>query len=294
MKLTEFYEPPPHELTLLQQQLLYSKFVEQFNRSTTEADLEAFHQAREIGLFLNSAVNFPEAQTSFVAAMLEQLNWFPEFCGDIEAGEQIKSLGYPDNYIFQGDATELIQYIPDESINLIFTDPPYLKDSMYIYRWLAEQAARVLTPDGFLLTYVGNYWKEDAMMLMRNYLSYFWDYTIIHSGNSPVQRNRRTRSTTKSILCYTKKASRALPRIEVQASFKGSGPSKQYHPWGQSVDEAQYYISCFSKPGDTILDPFMGGGTTAVACLQSSRAWIGFEINSKYAQIGQGRVYSDS
>lgn len=196
----------------------------------------------------------------------------------------------PVNQIYTGNAVDLINQIPGKSVDLIFTDPPYLKSYMWLYGWLAKEATRVLKPDGFLMTYVGNYWKCDTMALLRRHLDYFWDYTIIHGGDCPLQRNRRTRSRTKSILCYTLKGSKVLPRVEVWSAIESKGKSKQWHKWGQHEDEAKYYIECFTEPGDLVLDPFIGGGTTAVACEAIGRNWIGFEIDATQAEIARQRL----
>jgi 16S rRNA G966 N2-methylase RsmD len=208
--------------------------------------------------------------------------------------ESIKLAGdsqmFPLNQIYTGNATKLASRIPDGSVDLIFTDPPYLKRYMWLYGWLAKEATRLLKPNGFLMTYVGNYWKCEAMALLRRHLDYFWDYTIIHGGDCPVQRNRRTRVRTKSILCYTLKGSKALPQAEVWSAIDGEGKSKQWHEWGQHEDEAKYYIECFTTPGDMVLDLFIGGGTTAVACEAIGRNWIGFEINATQADIARQRV----
>lgn len=45
-----------------------------------------------------------------------------------------------------------------------------------------------------------------------------------------------------------------------------------------------------SKEGDIILDPFMGSGTTAVACIREKRHWIGYELNPEYYKIATRRI----
>ena len=268
----------------------YTQFVQAINQALTEATLAGFHHAKASG---EALLNLPEITSDMVnatQAMLEQLNWWPEARGDVEAGERMSPYGFPERYIYLGDARELVQYIPDHSIDLIFTDPPYVRDSIDSYGWLAQEASRILAPNGFLMAYVGNYWKDEAMVQMREHMAYFWDYTIIHGKAQPLQRNRNTRSTTKSILCYRLPGSTSLPNVEVKSAYQGSSASKEYHPWGQPVDEATYYIRCFSEPDDLVLDPFIGGGTTAVACEQSNRSWLGFEMDPRHARVAQNRV----
>lgn len=194
--------------------------------------------------------------------------------------------------IYTGDARELAKGIPDESVDLIFTDPPYIKKHILLYDWLGETAARVLKPDGFLLAYVGAYWKDEVMQLLRKNMSYFFDYILLNSGNSPIMWNRKTISRHKSIMAYTKQESKPLPRTNVISFWVGSGEDKRYHTWGQDESSARYYIDCFSRPGDIVFEPFAGGGTTAAVCRVLSRKYLAFEVDEKTADIARARVAS--
>ncbi len=192
--------------------------------------------------------------------------------------------------IITGDARELAKAIPDGSIDMIFTDPPYIKKYMHLYAWLAETAERVLKPDGFLLVYVGAYWKWDMMKMLNDHMSYFFDYILLNLGNSPIMWNRKTISRHKSIMAYVKKGSKALPRTNVISFWVGSGEDKRYHTWGQDESSARYYIDCFSRPGDIVFDPFVGGGTTAYVCRVLGRPYLAFELDSATADIARARV----
>lgn len=52
----------------------------------------------------------------------------------------------------------------------------------------------------------------------------------------------------------------------------------------------EWFIKLFTKPGDIVLDPFMGSGTTAVACLRMNRHFVGVELNPTYLKLAQERV----
>lgn len=56
------------------------------------------------------------------------------------------------------------------------------------------------------------------------------------------------------------------------------------------VDLPAWFIQLFTKPGDLVLDPFMGSGTTAIACIKHSRHYCGFEINQEYINIASERI----
>lgn len=194
------------------------------------------------------------------------------------------------NKIICGDALEVAEkYIEPESVDLIFTDPPYLKQYMYLYEWLASEAVRVLKPNGFLLVYCGPYWKSQVMAYLGKDLSYFWDFILIDCGNSPIMWQRKIISRYKSILAYHKNGASPLPYTNVLGCIQGFGGDKRFHKWGQDENTARYYIECFSKENDLIVDYFVGGGTTPVICQRLRRNFKGFENDPQAFQIAEHR-----
>jgi site-specific DNA-methyltransferase (adenine-specific) len=65
---------------------------------------------------------------------------------------------------------------------------------------------------------------------------------------------------------------------------------KRFHPTQKPEEVMRKLILMFSKEGDIILDPFIGSGTTAIACKALKRNYIGFEINPKYCKIANQRL----
>ena len=199
----------------------------------------------------------------------------------------------PENYknqIVTGDARDLAQRIPDASIDLIFTDPPYTKEFMHLYSWLAETAARVLRPDGFLFAYAGVYWKWDVMRRLSEHLDYWFDMVLSNSGKSSIMWNKRVISRYKSILVFTRKGETPRARVIAVSWFNGGGEDKRYHTWGQDESSARYYIDCFSQKGDIVYDPFAGGGTTVAVCKALERNFVASEIRPDMAEIARARV----
>lgn len=68
------------------------------------------------------------------------------------------------------------------------------------------------------------------------------------------------------------------------------GGSELTHPTEKPVPLMQTLVESYSTPGDTILDPFMGSGTTGVACVETGRNFIGIEINEDYCNIARKRI----
>ena len=67
-------------------------------------------------------------------------------------------------------------------------------------------------------------------------------------------------------------------------------PSKMVHPTQKPLDIIQRLIDKFSDKNDIVLDPFLGSGTTAVACLNTDRHYIGFELDPQYYDIACKRL----
>lgn len=65
---------------------------------------------------------------------------------------------------------------------------------------------------------------------------------------------------------------------------------ERFHPTQKPQTALMRLILASSNEGDTVLDPFMGGGSTAVACISSARNFIGFEINPKYYEASRKRI----
>jgi len=193
--------------------------------------------------------------------------------------------------LYCSDAIEKAEsIIPDGSVDLIFTDPPYSKEYHYCYEFLAREAARVLKPTGFLIAYTGPYWKHKVMMALGEQLEYFYDFILMHRGNTSILWPRRIITGYKSLLCYTLKGSKALPVTNVLGKYDGTGGDKRFHRWGQEANTARYYIDVFSRENDLVVDYFLGAGTFAEVCKALNRNFIGFEIDKETYDIARARV----
>lgn len=190
-------------------------------------------------------------------------------------------------------ALATIQHLPiaDNSIDLIFTDPPYPREYLPCYQWLAWEAARVLKPGGFMFAMAGGYFLNKIYSMFESVpaMSYFWEFHHRSNGDAPYIWPRFVVAKTKVILAYVK--GDGLPRIKsVLSMFESTRKSKQFHHWGQDVESARYYIDCFSAEGDIVLDPFIGGGTTAVACGLIGRKCLAFDIDMSAVITSRDRV----
>ena len=76
-------------------------------------------------------------------------------------------------------------------------------------------------------------------------------------------------------------------------NFSGESKRKVGHPSPFPIELPKRCIRLFTFVGDTILDPFLGSGTTLIACLQTNRKGIGIEIDQGYCQIAKRRVLTE-
>ena len=70
-------------------------------------------------------------------------------------------------------------------------------------------------------------------------------------------------------------------------------PSADQHPTEKPINLFGHFIELHSQKGEVILDPFLGSGTTAVACERLGRNWIGIEIDPEYCKIAEKRVAAE-
>jgi len=192
---------------------------------------------------------------------------------------------------YHGDARNMApEIIHPNTVDLIFTDPPYQKKYLYLYDWLAEEAIRALKPDGFLIAYSGIFWKQQIMEALGRQLDFFYDFVLIHRGTTTILWPRRVITGYKSLLCYRLKSSKAVPRTNVLGKYNGTGGDKRFHKWGQEANTARYYIDCFTHEGNLVADYFLGAGTFAEVCKALNRDFIGFEIDGDTIAMARERL----
>ncbi len=76
-------------------------------------------------------------------------------------------------------------------------------------------------------------------------------------------------------------------------NFAGESRKRVGHPAPFPVELPKRCIKLFSFVGDTVLDPFLGSGSTLVACVLTNRKGIGVEIDKKYCEIAKNRIINE-
>jgi len=176
-----------------------------------------------------------------------------------------------------GDFREVLADIPDSSVDLIFTDPPYPAEYLPLWKDLAAFAARVLKPGRLLITYSGQYYLPTIMTSLAAHLDYVWLGAVILPGAHNQVHQRHIRCGIKPLLFYARPP--YTPTTWFEDCYTSEGVEKTAHEWQQSIWCARYYIERLTSPGAVVVDPFIGGGTTAVAAHELGRTIIGAEID---------------
>ena len=186
-----------------------------------------------------------------------------------------------------GDCLQIMRDIPDGSVDAVITDPPYglnFLDNEWdksIPSWI-DEGRRVGKNVAFTTapTTLWDYPRPDWVCC--------W-----HRKHASSRTNKGGFNLWSPILYY---GNLKIP-TDFYATHFGTywrQHKKVDHPSPKPIELYRWIIEWASLPGDTILDPFMGSGTTGVACMMEGRKFIGIEIDPDYYAIAEKRNYEAS
>lgn len=190
--------------------------------------------------------------------------------------------------IYLGDMRELSKDLEDNSIDLIFTDPPYHDEFLCLYRDLGRIAQRVLKPGGFIAAYTGNrFIPVIQRWWYRAGLKYFWTFAGIQLDSTQRYFEKKIFVDWRPVIVYSK----GKPELHGWCpDGVKTNRDKKWHPWGQGEKPIERWISALTDKGDLVLDPFVGGASTIVACILTGRKYIGFEIEEEWYSKALQRI----
>lgn len=193
--------------------------------------------------------------------------------------------------IITDDAANLINKLNDDSVDLFFSDPPYSKDSLYLFNDLARLAQSKLKEGGVCLTYTPHAHLDFILKGMTEHLEYWWIFGINQTGKEARIWKHKLWVGWKPILAFGKKPMNGrLTDTWLRDWFRGTGEDKEFHKWGQPVNEATYWIEALCPEGGLIVDPYCGAGSICVAAKLTNRHWLGYDIDPEAAIKARKRV----
>ncbi|MGQ9712871.1 MAG: DNA-methyltransferase [Desulfotomaculales bacterium] len=201
--------------------------------------------------------------------------------------EEAKRANCPKFRLLCGDLLDAGKEIPDESVHAVITDPPYGQQHLDLYDRLGELAARVLVDGGVCLAMTGQAHLGEVIARLSKHLTYVWTLAYFTPGASVQVFNRRIKSNWKPVLYFAK----GTPAWEhVNDVFESGERDKRFHEWGQSESGMAQVVERFTVPGQLVLDPFCGAGTTGVAALLLGRRFIGIDIGDRCIAKAKDRL----
>jgi len=207
------------------------------------------------------------------------------------------------NRITEGDCLSLLRCLPDNSVDLVVTDPPYLirhKDregwkivnddnSRWVYPAFAE-LYRVLKPDRFAVSFYAwnradrflSVWREcgfipvSHFVFVKAYASYVNFVRMRHEQAYLLVKGYPVRPENP-------------PDDVLPWQYSGN----KLHPTQKPVSALTPLVQAYSEKNDIVLDPFAGSGSTGIAALQIGRRFILFEKDRQYFESAQKRLAQD-
>lgn len=195
---------------------------------------------------------------------------------DIAAAAAREARGDPDPVtpddidIRTGDFRDVLADVTD--VDAVITDPPYPREYLPLLGDLAEWADDVLTDDGVLAVMFGQTYLPDVYRLLAGGRPYRWTIAYLTPGAGYASMARRLHSNWKPVLIYG-----GGPRFA--DVVRGDANDKTHHKWGQDYGGFASLVERLTDPGALIADPFLGGGTTAVAARNTGRRFVGCDID---------------
>ena len=222
---------------------------------------------------------------------------------------------YSIDSIYNDDSYNCIKDIPENSIDLIVIDPPYLSDvngggcfgkTKRPYHMETKELKNGINED--ILNEIVRVMKKVNIYIFCNkdqllfYLSYFvinknclFDLLVWHKKNPIPTCNNKYLSDTEYILYFREKGVKVYGNYKTKSKYfitsKNLNDKKLYnHPTIKPLSIIETLIYNSSNENDVVADFFIGSGTTAIACINLKRHFIGFEINSDYFNNAKKRI----
>ena len=151
-------------------------------------------------------------------------------------------------------------------------------------------AARVLKNGGSLICMTGQSYLPDVIRLLSTEMRYHWCLSYLTPGGQSSQLfQRRVNTFWKPVLWFVKGDYSGDWTGDVLKSSVNDN-DKRFHEWGQSISGMKDIIERLTNPDDTILDPFLGGGTTGFVSVTRGRKFIGVDIDFLMLEYDCGKA----
>lgn len=218
------------------------------------------------------------------------------------------------NYIDNIDCLTGLKEIPDNSVDLVVTDPPYdihagkgggcfgNRQAYSDIEFMSNGFSEEILDELCRVMKKINIYLFCSQAQIRPLLDYFvtrrkcnWNLLTWHKTNPVPACGNKYLTDTEYVLFFREKGVKVYGEYKTKFTYYvtplNTADKKLYgHPTVKPLEIVQNLITNSSQPGDVVLDPFMGSGTTAVASVKTGRDFIGFELSPEYYATAQKRI----
>lgn len=232
-------------------------------------------------------------------------------------------------WLMNGDCLERMKEIPEGSVDMVLTDPPYGTtackwDTVIPLEPMWSTLKRVIKPNGAIVMTASQPFTTALINSNMKMFKYCWYWEKEKAGNFQLAKKRAMKRIEEVCVFYSKQCLyNPQGLVEVNRKIKNNktkngsmghlssvGKRDSYtqrftnypndrlnfpnekglHESQKPVALMEYLIKTYTNEGDTVLDFTMGSGTTGVACKNLNRKFIGIELDEKYFNIARERI----
>ena len=217
--------------------------------------------------------------------------------------KEAEHISIQENTVLHGDSLTVLRQMEAESVDAIITDPPYginyvsqtgarIKNDKSPFIWFLYDAFRTLKSGGSIVCFTR--WDVQQTFIDAMKLAGFqvkseviWDKVVGGQGDTKAQF-----SPSHENIIFAVKGKFSFPghRPRDLVTVQKLNSSQMIHPTEKPVSLLASLITSVTKPGDLILDPFAGSGSTLVAAKKARRRFIGIELDDEYFEKARRRV----
>lgn len=232
-----------------------------------------------------------------------------------------------DIQLFHGDCLEVMKQIPDKSVDMVLCDLPY---GITNNKWdvpipletLWGAINRIVKENGAIVLFCQQPFTSELVMSNRKNFKYVWTW-YKHYRRNFLNAKKQPLKVTEDIAVFYRKQCTYNPEMKTGKlrskdngtqkgncygdfgklktrndqyypinilDYAGVPATQQLHPTQKPVELLEYLIRTYTNKGETVLDNCMGAGSTGVACLKTTRKFIGIELKEEYFNIAKKRI----
>ena len=225
------------------------------------------------------------------------------------------------NEILHGDCIELLREIPDESVDLVLTDPPYGINFHSNYRTKSKlKSVEGIYNDGENNTEFLSEVVRELNRVLKNNRHFYWftrwdrvplqlpilekyfavkNAIIWKKNNWSMGDLQGAYAGQYEVILFAQKGRRKLNEVDGRKrhpdilEFDRVPTTKLRHSHEKPEDLIEFLIKKSSNPGELVIDPFAGSGTTAVCAKRLNRNFITIELDEYYVNVAKQRLYEE-